>query len=217
MIIQCFSLVPASALSTESQPILAQDAPQYHIDLDWRMPDSRRADHFFHDASSELTSGAFDPLAQPLLESAEAFTRRIFQVPTLKFVRSVTSRGEGGDVILAEWTFNEPLKGFVILRDTPVAGNAPIRGFLETVITPRRSNEFLMHFAVLGAAASSDYFCRCVSGKDLRPATIQCHHISRSDFRLSPSWFQLGVPYVFGRNWAASYHLRLSSSATRLL
>ena len=200
MIIQCFSLVLASALSTESQPILAQDAPQYHIDLDWRMPDSSRADHFFHDASSELTSGAFDPLAQPLLESAEAFTRRIFQVPTLKFVRSVTSRGEGGDVILAEWTFNEPLKGSVILRDTPVfsqylfrlsgytvqsqediqtllskllvlsqppidltlsslrvtvAGNAPIRGFLGTFITPRRSNEFLTHFAVLAARGES--------------------------------------------------------------
>ena len=199
------------AISVGFQLLPAQEAPKYQVEKDWSMPDSIRADHLFHEATAEFAKGSFDPQAQLLLESAEAFTRRVFQLSTLKLTRSITIRGEDGDLLLAEWSFGEPsLNGSVVLKDTPlfsqylfrlpghsvqtldeinvllsrilvlnkppvdltlaslritVSGGVPIRGFSGTFITPRRANEAIMHFAVLGAAASNDFFLSVRLGK----------------------------------------------------
>jgi hypothetical protein len=213
MTLQQFSVVPALAmtLSIGFRAVLAQDAPLYQVEKDWSMPDSIKADRLFDSASSALADGSFDPLAQPLLESAEAVSRMLFQLPTLKLAHSITNRSEDGDVMLVEWTFNEQiLQGSVILRDTPlfsqylfhlsgytvqsledintllskllvlrkppidltlpslrvtVAGTAPVRGFSGTFVTPRRANESVMHFALLGTNASNDFFLSVRLGK----------------------------------------------------
>ena len=193
------------------QLLTAQETPQYRLERDWSMPESIQADRLFHRAAQEFANGSFDSQAQRLLESADTFTRRVFRLPTLKFTRSMTARGEDGDLLLVEWRFGEPsLEGSVILRDTllfsqylfrlpgrrvrtsedvstllsqllvmneppvgltlaslriTVSGDVPIRGFSGTFITPRRANEAVMHFALLGAVTSNGFFLSVRLGK----------------------------------------------------
>src|SRR5437764_13466980 len=60
----------------------------------------------FSNCEKELEVGSFDPQAQVLLQAAERFTKEIFSLNHLKFVRATTSRDEG-DVLRAEWKIEE--------------------------------------------------------------------------------------------------------------
>lgn len=90
-------------------------------------PFSRTQDIEFFAFEKALESGSFDTQAQSLLGAAEEFTKAVFNLRQLKFLRAITRRDEG-DVLLAEWKIEGPFaEGLLTLEDTPVFSNYVFR------------------------------------------------------------------------------------------
>lgn len=78
----------------------------------------------FRAAEANVSAGGFDPAADTLLTAAQGFTKGVFNVPSLQLRRAVTQRvptgAQRGDVLIAEWSFEEPFgSGWIVLTDTP--------------------------------------------------------------------------------------------------
>ncbi len=65
-----------------------------------------------------LITGVLDGRAKALLAGADAFTRKVFAAPGLEFVRAVSYRQGGDDLLTVEWTQKTP-RIDVLLEDTP--------------------------------------------------------------------------------------------------
>jgi hypothetical protein len=79
-------------------------------------------------SAHELDQSGFDTTAQPLLDGAQKFTKDAFVFPSLRFIRAVTRHRAAGDVLLTEWTIEEPFaRGSVVLEDTPYVSLYEIR------------------------------------------------------------------------------------------
>jgi hypothetical protein len=106
-------------------------------------------------AEAKFSGNAFDPGAERLLRGMEAFTTRVFNVPSLHFERAVTQRvlsgPQWGDVLVAKWSIDEAFgKGSIILTNTPyfsdysmrlsdcrVESQAGLIAFLHALMAPR--------------------------------------------------------------------------------
>lgn len=119
-------LFAMSALA--SLPIYAADRVQFQTSGDLAPDEKTRPDVLFHAAQVDSAVGFFDPHAEELLRSAERFTKDVFRLPTLKFIRAITYTNGAGDNMLVEWSFDEPFgSGFVFLRDEPFISQYQMR------------------------------------------------------------------------------------------
>jgi len=95
------------------------------------------------DLKSKVLSGAFDPNATEALTMAERCTTAEFNLPTLRLERKITHRDDGGDNLLALWSFEgKGMAGSIILDDTPYFSN-----YVAHIASPRlRSKEEIQDF-----------------------------------------------------------------------
>ena len=127
-------LTIALALLLAGTSMEGQEAIQYRFTEMGRRPteSTNRPDTRFRAAEAALSRGTFDAAAEQLLRGAEAHTKSIFAVPSLRFQRAVTqsipSGRQRGDVLIAEWNFQEAFgKGAIVLTDTPYYSNYEVR------------------------------------------------------------------------------------------
>ncbi len=106
----------------------------------------------FNAAERQLSEGSYDSLADLILKAAQGFTQVAFETPSLQFQRAVTSREAIGDVLLAEWTIQEPYgKGSVVLRDTPNYSTYSLRLDGTNIVSRADLTEFLSGLLVWDA------------------------------------------------------------------
>ncbi len=129
------ALIPVLGLAMPSVLAGAQDPIRYEIHPQFATPrpDSPdRPDVMFRVAEARISTGSFDAVAESLLHGTERYTKHAFNLPSLEFRRAaterVTSGAQRGDVLIAEWTFQEAFgKGSIILTDTPYYSRFALR------------------------------------------------------------------------------------------
>ena len=109
----------------------AADAQVYpEFQRPWDLSLAQLPERQFSDAEQRLRGGVFDPRAEPLVQDAESFTKRIFHLSTLAVQKTATFTHTSADpsscaagredTVLTEWAVNGPTGGgTLILEDTP--------------------------------------------------------------------------------------------------
>src|SRR5260370_19714763 len=98
---------------------VANGQVRVHIEDHWVLQ-GKGPDEILQSCERVLAAGTFDPRARIFLNSAEAYTKSVLNVPNLIFRQAVTYRDEtNGDILMAKWRISEPFgKGLLILWDT---------------------------------------------------------------------------------------------------
>jgi hypothetical protein len=115
-VVYCVAMLSSTAVF----PLSAEEYIKIQVVADWTPAENSRPDVLLSAAQKELTGGVFDPRADTLLKAAEGFTKDVFNLPPLTFVRASTYQNDNSDEMLVEWNFKGPASGgMLVLRDTP--------------------------------------------------------------------------------------------------
>jgi hypothetical protein len=129
-----YILAVALSFLSASSLICGQELIHYQlVKMNRTAADSySRPDLRFSTEEDKIAAGTFDSGATPVLRAAEAHTKAIFNLPSLRFQRAVTERiatgRQRGDVLIVEWRFQESFgTGVIVLTDTPYYLNYAFR------------------------------------------------------------------------------------------
>ena len=78
----------------------------------------------FFDIASRINGGIFDVQAEPVLGGSTRSTQAIFNLPSLSLKGKATYQDDGGDNLVALWSFeSDAAAGTIALEDTPYFSN----------------------------------------------------------------------------------------------
>jgi hypothetical protein len=110
--------------------------------------DPTRPDNLFRDAEAKIAQEAFDTAAETLLRGIEAYTKNVFNVPSLRLRKAATERvlsdPQRGDYLIAEWVIQETFgSGLMVLTDTPYYSTYELRLSGVRIVTEADLTAFL--------------------------------------------------------------------------
>jgi hypothetical protein len=116
-----------------------------------RLPGNHRAGLSYAETEKRFAGAAFDEQARTLLQASEAFTKKVFRLPTLRLERAVTYRDTRGDILAVEWRFEEPFgRGSILAEDTPYTSDYSLRLSDCKIVTRNDLTTFLTSLLIWG-------------------------------------------------------------------